>query len=207
MRGPASALYGRRMGYPIREEIPGCYYHVGARGNNQRPIYRDAGSRVMFLVRLAIIARRFDWEIAAYCLMTNHYHFVVKLGQLGMSRGMQALNGGYAIAFNARYARRDHLFGRRFWSRELEDENDVLETCRYIELNPVRKGMTELPDTWRWSSYRAMVGTAKPETFHDPQLVWNLFDSQPRVAMDTYGRFVAEALLETRPVSDTGVSS
>ena len=39
----------------------------------------------MFLVRLAIIARRFDWTIAAYCLMTNHYHFVVRRGGLGMA--------------------------------------------------------------------------------------------------------------------------
>ena len=44
----------------------------------------------MFFVRLAIIATRHDWTIAAYCLMTNHYHLVIKLGDLGMSRGMQA---------------------------------------------------------------------------------------------------------------------
>jgi REP element-mobilizing transposase RayT len=193
------------MGYPIREEIPGCYYHVGTRGNNQRPIYRDAGSRVMFLVRLGIIARRFDWEIAAYCLMTNHYHFVVKLGQSGMARGMQALNGGYAIAFNARYGRRDHLFGRRYWSRELEDEDDMLETCRYIELNPVRKAMTRLPEDWRWSSHRAAVGIASPDPLHSPHAIWSLFDDEPRIAMSAYERFVKESLLETRPVSDTGV--
>jgi REP element-mobilizing transposase RayT len=193
------------MGYPIREENPDCYYHVGTRGNNRRPIYIDAGSRVMFLVRLGIIARRFDWTIVAYCLMTNHYHLVIKLGQFGMARGMQALNGGYAIAFNARYGRRDHLFGRRYWSRELEDEDDVLETCRYIELNPVRKAMTNLPAEWRWSSHQASVGLTTPDPFHHPQELWHLFDERPRVAMDAYGRFVNEALLETSPVSDTEV--
>jgi len=159
----------------------------------------------MFLVRLAIIARRFDWKIAAYCLMTNHYHFVVKLGELGMARGMQALNGGYAIAFNARYSRRDHVFGRRYWSRELEDDDDMLETCRYIELNPVRKAMTNLPEDWQWSSHRAAVGMVNPVSFHSPAEIWDLFDPQPRVAMSAYNRFVKEALLETCPVSDTGV--
>jgi putative transposase len=193
------------MGYPIREENPDCYYHVGTRGNNLRPIYLDAGSRVMFLVRLGIIARRYDWAIVAYCLMTNHYHLVIKLGQFGMARGMQALNGGYAIAFNARYGRRDHLFGRRYWSRELEDEDDILETCRYIELNPVRKAMTKLPAEWRWSSHQASVGLTTPNPFHRPHEIWQLFDQQPRVAMDAYGRFVNEALLETSPVSDTEV--
>ncbi len=193
------------MGYPIREEHPGCYYHVGTRGNNQQPIYRDAGSRIMFLVRLGIVARRFDWKVAAYCLMTNHYHLILKLGERGMSDGMRSLNGGYAIAFNARYARRDHLFGRRFWSRELEDDGDLLETSRYIELNPVRKGLIEVPEDWRWSSHRAAVGLARPDPCHSPDEIWSRFDEQPRLAMDAYDLFVKEALLETRPVSDTGV--
>jgi hypothetical protein len=137
--------------------------------------------------------------------MTNHYHFVVKLGGLGMARGMQALNSGYAIAFNQRYSRRDHLFGRRYWSRELEDENDMLETCRYIELNPVRKAMTNLPEDCQWSSHRAAVGIVNPDSFHRPAEIWNLFDPEPRIAMSAYEQFVKEALLETRPVSDTGV--
>ncbi len=194
------------MGYAIREENPGCLYHVGTRGNNQRPIFSDPGSRVMFLVRLGIVARRYEWKVVAYCLMRNHYHFVIRLGQFGMARGMQSLNGGYAIAFNIRNSRRDHLFGRRYWSRELDDESDVLETCRYIELNPVRNGMTNLPEAWAWSSNRAAIGMSKPAPFHSPDEIWRLFDPQPRIAMAAYDRYVKEGLLETRPVSDTGVS-
>jgi len=102
------------MGYPLREEIAGAYYHVGTRGNNQRDIYRDARSRLVFLLMLQGLAKRYDWRVLAYCLMNNHYHLVLRLGDLGMSRGMQSLNGGYAISFNAREGRRDHLFGRRF---------------------------------------------------------------------------------------------
>ena len=121
-----------------------------------------------------------DRTIAAYCLMTNHYHLVVKLGELGMARGMQQLNGGYAIAFNARHSRRDHLFGRRYWSRKLEDEDDLLETCRYIELNPVRKAMTSLPEDWHWSSHRAAVGLAHAVSLHSPAKS-ELFDPRPHV--------------------------
>jgi REP element-mobilizing transposase RayT len=192
------------MGYPPRVERTGCYYHVGTRGNNQRSIYRDPSSRSLFLVRLGIVVRRYEWTLVTYCLMTNHYHLVLKVGDSGMARGMQQLNGGYAIAFNARAGRRDHLFGRRYWSRELEDDDDLLETCRYVDLNPVRKGLTRVPQDWRWSGYAAAIGLAAPERFHRPDELWRYFDRRPRVAMDIYRRFVEEALPGTRPVSDTG---
>jgi REP element-mobilizing transposase RayT len=183
------------VGYPKRDERPGTYHHVGTRGNNQQPIYQDDGSRVLFLVRLGIVVRRHDWTLISYCLMGNHYHLIIKLGVCGMARGMQDLNGGYAIAFNMRYGRRDHLFGRRYWNREIESDDDLLETARYIELNPCRKQLSEAPEGWRWSSYRATTGIVPVDAFHQPAELWGLFDKQPRVAMGTYERFVREGLL------------
>jgi putative transposase len=182
------------VGYPIREEHPDSYHHVGTRGNNQRPIYRDAGSRVLFLLRLKIVVHRYDWTLITYCLMGNHYHLVIKLGSFGMADGMRELNGGYARAFNMVYGQRDHVFGRRYWSREIEDDDDLLETARYIELNPCRKRLVRTPDEWRWSGYRAAAGIVTPEPFHRPAEVWRLFDRQPRLAMTAYERFVCEGL-------------
>src|SRR5689334_22289924 len=109
MRRPRAARTVADMGYPRRDERPGTYHHVGTRGNNQQPIYRDDGSRILFLVRLGIVVLRHDCTLISYCLMTNHYHLVIKLGGCGMARGMKEANGGYAIAFNIRYGRRDHL--------------------------------------------------------------------------------------------------
>jgi REP element-mobilizing transposase RayT len=195
MRGPHASRTVEGMGYPRRDERPGAYHHVGTRGNNQQPIYRDDASRILFLVRLGLVVRRYDWTLITYCLMGNHYHLVIKLGAFGMARGMQELNGGYAIAFNLRYGRRDHLFGRRYWNRELEGDDDLLETARYIELNPCRKQLTGSPDEWRWSGYRAAAGIVTPESFHQPAELWGLFDKQPRVAMASYERFVGEGLL------------
>jgi REP element-mobilizing transposase RayT len=199
------------MGYPPRDELPGCFYHVCTRGNNRRPIYVDDASYALFLLRLGIVVQRYGWTMAAYCLLPNHYHLVIKLGDLGMSDGMKELNGGYARAFNMRNGRRDHLFGRRFWSRVLVDDDDLLETCRYVELNPSRGTSPCHPREHRWSSYRASVGLTAPQPWHSPSLIWELFDARPRVAMDLYARFVGEGLIGTglesaRPVSDTGVN-
>jgi putative transposase len=191
------------MGYPLREELPGCLYHVGTRGNNRRDIYTDDASRMLFLLRLSIVVKRYEWTLVTYCLMTNHYHLVVKLSDLGLSDGMQDLNSGYARAFNIRHERRDHLFGRRFWSRQIEDETDLLTTCRYIELNPTRMTQPTQQDGWRWSSYRANVGLELPQRFHTPSEIWKLFDPQPRLAMPAWASYVEAGLDAPRPVSDT----
>jgi putative transposase len=205
MRFRQGARTVESVGYPTRDERPGVIHHVGTKGNNGRPIVSDHGSCALFMVRLAAVVRRYDWTLISYCLMDNHYHLIIQLGASGMSRGMQQLNGGYAIAYNMRYGRRDHLFGRRFWHREVESDDDLLETARYVDLNPCRKGLAKRPEDWRWSSFRGTAGLAVTERFHDPNEVWKLFDKSPRVAMTVYERFVAELPIETRPVSDTGV--
>ena len=178
------------MGYPLREEIAGAYYHVGTRGNNQRDIYTTDNTRLIFLLMLQRLAKRHDWQVVTYCLMNNHYHLVLRLGAGGLSRGMQSLNGGYAMAFNVRENRRDHLFGRRFWSRELGDADDVLRTCAYVDLNPLRSFETP-PDEWPWNGYRAATGLQPPLGFHRVGELWRLLDLPPRAAMDAYGDLVA----------------
>jgi REP-associated tyrosine transposase len=181
------------MGYPTRNEVPGAYHHVGTRGNNQRAIYTDDQSRLLFFLILERLARQYDWRIVAYCLMRNHYHLVMQLGERGLSRGMQRLNGGYARAFNVREGRRDHLFGRRFWSRQIEDEGDLLTTCRYVHLNPTRS-FDALPHDWLWSGHRALTGLDRPRPFHVVDGVLSLLHRESRSAMASYESFVAEAL-------------
>ncbi len=187
------------MGYPIRDERPGAYYHVGTRGNNQRDIYTNSRSYQLFLLILGAQVHVFGWQVVAYCLMRNHYHLVLQICDRGLSRGMQKLNGGYARAFNVREGRRDHLFGRRFWSREIEDEADLLVTCRYVHLNPLRS-FGVLPDDWRWSGHRAAVGLDAPAACHNPDPLWTLLHSERRQAMDSYGTFAAEALRDVSGV-------
>lgn len=181
------------MGYPLREEIEGTYYHVGTRGNNQRDIYTDDLSRLIFLLLLQQLARQYGWRVVAYCLMNNHYHLLLQLGAGGLSRGMRSLNGGYARAANAREGRRDHIFGRRFWSREITDADDLLRTCAYIDRNPTRS-FGAAPWNWPWSGYRAAAGLDAPTGFHKVDDLWRLMNPQPRTAMDTYAALVADGL-------------
>ena len=153
------------MAYVPRIEVPNGYYHVGARGNNKRSIYQDERDRKLFLLLLRKVALKYGWSFYAYCLMGTHYHLVLRLAEAGLSRGMCELNTAYAVEFNARYGRINHLFGRRFWSEIIMTDAYLLEACRYVVQNPVRAGLCSSCEDWPWSSYRATIGLAKPEPF------------------------------------------
>ena len=129
------------MAYKPRIEVPYGYYHVVTRGNNKRRIYDDDHDRENFLVLLERIARRYGWLFYAYCLMGNHYHLVMQIAEKGLSRGMCELNTAYAVTYNLRHDRINHLFGRRFWSELITTDAYLLGACRYVVQNPVRAGL------------------------------------------------------------------
>jgi len=76
------------MARPLRVRFPGAVYHVTARGNERKPIYRDDQDRRRFLERLATVVRRRQLVLHAYVLMRNHYHLLVKTPQANLSRAM-----------------------------------------------------------------------------------------------------------------------
>jgi putative transposase len=177
---------------PLRIEVPGGYYHLSTRGNNRRDIFRDDYDRSTFLRYLGRIATKYEWQVLAYCLMSNHYHLILQIGDLGMSKGMCDLNGGYALTFNHRHGRANHLFGRRFWDALLDSDSHLLECCRYAVLNPVRAGLCERPGDWSWSSYNAAIGRTFPLPFLANDHLLELFGRRPDVAKSAYRRFVRE---------------
>jgi REP element-mobilizing transposase RayT len=129
-------------------------FHTVTRGVDGVAIFRTEADRQLFLRLLADVVSRQDWVVHVFCLMTNHYHLVVEALRDDLSRGFHRLNGVYAQGFNRRYARTGHLFGDRFWSREIESDEQLTDTCRYVLANPVRAGLCPTVDAWRWSGSR-----------------------------------------------------
>jgi putative transposase len=176
------------MARPVRIEISGGWYHVTARGNERRAVFRDDKDRLHFLELLAEAVERFGLRLHAYVLMENHYHLLVETPHANLSSAMQWLGVSYTMWFNRRHGRVGHLFQGRFKAVVLEAETAAVEVSRYLHLNPVRvgrlglgkparqrsaHGMASQPDAkqvaerlerlrrYAWSSYRAYVGRAK----------------------------------------------
>jgi REP element-mobilizing transposase RayT len=189
------------MGRPPRIEVPGGFYHVHTRGNDQQAISFGNWSGRLFVRELKRAALRHGWRVLAYCLMTNHYHAVFQIDEK-LSAGMQELNGRFATISNWVNKRRDHLFGRRFASHLIEDDAYLLESVRYVLLNPVRSAGIARPEHWRCSSARAMLGSDPAPAWLDVEFVLGYFGATPEPARRRFSDFVLEGI--GRPLTVPG---
>jgi len=182
------------MGRRLRIFEPGAYYHVTARGNNGETIVRDDLDCLDFFRWLSPIVFEQTWRVVTYCLMTNHYHLLMRPSESGFAAGMQLLNCGHARRMNRKHGRTGHLFRNHYSWRPIQSDAHLLETCRYIVLNPVRAGLCKAPDDWPWSSYRATVDLELPSDFFAVGDLLALFGTGPAAARAAYRAFVAQGL-------------
>jgi REP element-mobilizing transposase RayT len=126
------------MARPIRVEFAGAVYHVMARGNERREIFRDDTDRQRFVRTMGEMAERFGVLVHVYCLMPNHYHLLVETPRANLSRALGWLQVTYTVRFNRRWKRSGHLFQGRFKAQVVDVEGYARSLVRYVHLNPVR---------------------------------------------------------------------
>lgn len=135
--------------------IPEVPLHVIQRGNNRAPTFESTTELTRFRELLVDAARKFECEIHAYVLMTNHFHLLLTpASSRSVAAMMQAIGRRYVPWVNARRNRTGTLWEGRFKSSIIDSERYLMTCARYIELNPVRAGMVSTPRLYRWSSYR-----------------------------------------------------
>ncbi len=189
------------MGRERRTDEPGGVYHVTCRGNNRGPVFADEGDRLLFIDLLGRSVERYQWLVFAHCLMTTHYHLVIQIPSGGLSAGMCLLNGDFARKANKRHGRGGHVFHDRFAAARIAHAGHLLEACRYVVLNPVRAGICDSPESWRWSSYRACAGLEFAPSFLAESQLLGLFGGNADRARRAYRAFVREG---REPVPGTG---
>ena len=163
---------------------------------------------MLFCLTAERVRKRYGWDVLAYVLMSNHYHLLLRIGERGLSDGMHDLNHCYAVTFNARHGRINHVFGKRFWNRELTTEASLQATARYIVQNPRRAGLVANLEDYPWSSYRATVDLEFPHVALDRHSLLRFFGSTPSRSVAAYTSFcehlpLANELDEPRLVPGT----
>lgn len=211
------------MARPLRIERAGGWFHVTARGNERRDIYRDHRDRQHFCELLAEMVARFRVRLHAFVLMDNHYHLILELSETNLSRAAQWLNVSYSVWFNRRHERSGHLFQGRFKSVVVDPGQWGLELSRYVHLNPVRVGRLGLgkveqqriragastaPEAktvrerlsrlrrYRWGSYRAYTGLGKQPDWLECETVLSLGGGRKREQRQAYREYVEAAVRE-----------
>ena len=140
-----------------RASLPDGYYHVTSRGNRGAHIFLADLDRLDFLDLLRSTVDLFEWRAHAHCVMGTHYHLIVETTRELLSRGMQRLNGVYALRFNRRHGFKGHAFETRFSAYVIRDERHLAAAVSYVLENPVRAGLCRDRREWEWSgsAYRA----------------------------------------------------
>lgn len=173
----------------------GAYYHVLSRGLERRNIYKTVRDRERYLEILEESVFRYHLKIHSYCLMSNHYHLLIQTLDDNLSIAMKYINGSYATYFNAKYKRVGPLFSSRFKSVLVEENPYILELSRYIHLNPVRAGMVDKAESYRWSSYRDFIGYRKTGWLEIDWLL-KMFGEYKIEAIQKYKGFVESSRVE-----------
>ena len=153
-----------------RQLLDGGCYHLIARGNNRQFLLTDAEACRYFLNLLARAKARYPAKLYHYCLMSNHIHLLVEMGEgVLLPKFMQLVLQGYARWYGKRQNYSGHVWQGRYKSPLISQESYYLEAGRYIERNPLRARIVQDLKDYPWSSYPTYAdGRANALVDEDP---------------------------------------
>jgi len=131
------------------------------RGRSGQAVFGDADDYQSFIKLLKDAAEAWHFRVAAYCLMTNHYHLLVQTPAANLSRCMRHINGLYTQRYNRRYHVDGQLLRGRYKSILVDADSYLLELVKYIHRNPRRASITDSLSSYAWSSHRGYLSQAE----------------------------------------------
>ena len=138
-----------------RVVVPNYPHHVTQRGNRRQKTFFSHEDYRSYFQLLVTAKAKANVDIWAYCFMPNHVHLVVVPKNIdGLAAFFSDSHRRYTRRVNLRNGWRGHLWQERFHSFVM-DEQHLSAAVRYTELNPVRAGLCDRPEDWRWSSVHA----------------------------------------------------
>lgn len=164
--------------------VNGEYYHIYNRGVAKLPIFTGTNNYHRFLKGVSYYqvsgpkpsfslftptTRKLELnnkivEIVCYCLMPNHFHFLIKqLKDNGISEFVGKLSNSYTKYFNIKYKRVGPLYQGEFKSVLVKTNEQLIHLSRYIHLNPFAAGITKDLESYIWSSYPEYINKIEPD--------------------------------------------
>lgn len=153
---------------PRRETVfaEGHFYHIYNRGAQKQRIFYEAENYLYLLKLLKKNVAKHSITVIAYCLMPNHYHFLMRVDENGnLAKCVTNTYNSYVQAVNKRYERKGSLFTERFKSIHIDKQEYLIYLCRYIHRNPLRAGLVDRLGDWAFSNYLEFVGLRQGSLF------------------------------------------
>ncbi len=191
------------MAKPLRVEYEGALYHVMDRGNQRLDIFRNKRDCETFLEKLSWFTDSYKVDIYCYCLMTNHFHFLLRTREANLGKFMHAFLTSFTMTINRRKGKTGHLFHGRYKAHLVESHKYLSVLSRYIHLNPIRiKKFKSLPmpekkrllTSYQWSSYSSCIGLTEKPDFLGIDSVLSSWGNEMSDQMKAYRAYVENGL-------------
>jgi putative transposase len=179
-----------------RIDAPGAIHHIIARGIERGRIFRDDQDRGAFTARLGELVEETETKCFAWALIPNHFHLLLKTGNVPIASLMRRLMTGYAVSHNRRHRRSGHLFQNRYKSILCQEDAYLKELVRYIHLNPLRSGLVKdmaALDRYEFAGHSCIVGRNK-NSWQSITDVLALFGDRMAPARRLYKEFLIKGI-------------
>ena len=176
-----------------RIDAPCALHHIIARGIERSKIFREEADYEDFLRRLSPLLLQTETKCFAWTLIPNHFHLLLKTGNVPIATLMRRLLTGYATGFNRRHHRSGHLFQNRYKSILCQEDTYLKELVRYIHLNPLRARLVgDIPalDDYPYAGHGAIMGKQENQ-WQTTYSILELFGSKLSQARHNYHEYVA----------------
>ena len=200
-----------------KEFSSGGIFHVYNRGNNREKIFYDDQDYRAFIFRLGLAlgfetkelthellsvpcsriridAKNNLFKLHAFCAMPNHFHLLIEqCGDIPISKLISQICTSYAKYINKKYKRVGHVFQDKFKAVFIESNSQLMWTCAYIHMNPIKDGLVKHPSQYKWSSYNDYAAE-RNLSITNTELLKQMFGDRKNFEKETFNLVVKDRL-------------
>ncbi len=179
-----------------RIDTPGALHHIIARGIERGKIFKDDDDRYDFIEKLGLILEETGTACYAWALIPNHFHLLLRTGNVPVATVMRRILTGHAVRFNRRHKRHGHLFQNRYKSILCQEDAYLLELVRYIHLNPLRAKLVDSLshlNKYPFSGHGVIMGCNEQRWLKSEEVL-KYFAKRKGIAKRKYREFVSNGV-------------
>lgn len=172
------------------------YYHIMTRGNNRNIVFKYDEDYLYYLDLIAKYKLEHPFDLYHYCLMPTHTHFLIQTKKaLDFSIFMKKINLAYFHHYNQAYGWVGHFWQDRYKSQAVGKDAYFIQCGKYIELNPVRKGIVEKPEEYQYSSYN-YYSEGKPNNLITPDFMYEAMGREITDRQANYQKLIVAEIIK-----------